>query len=215
MLSLTDDCSHMKKLLSFIPRVVNGIRFASQIAWKPEKQSFAKFGKGSILGSPTKVSRPQNISIGDHCTIDAESVMYAINKKIIIKKYFVAARGLHISTGTHERRVGKFLGQITEIEKNHEIGLDADVIINEDVWAGFNVSIMKGVIIGRGCTLAAGAVVTHSTPPYSIWGGVPARHIKFYWSIEQIMEHEAQLYPKEERFTKDELVQIFKQYEKE
>ena len=44
-------------------------------------------------------------------------------------------------------------------------------------------------------TVAAGAVVTKSLPPYGICGGVPAKPIKFYWTIDQILEHEEKLYP--------------------
>lgn len=46
------------------------------------------------------------------------------------------------------------------------------------MWCGANVTIMKGVTIGRGSIVAAGAVVTKSCSPYSIIGGVPAKFIK-------------------------------------
>ena len=71
---------------------------------------------------------------------------------------------------------------------------------------------MDGVVIGRGATVAAGAVVNKSMPPYCICGGVPAKFIKFYWNINQILEHECLLYPKEERYTREEIEEIFKQY---
>ena len=92
------------------------------------------------------------------------------------------------------------------------MGLDKDVIINEDVWAGMDVTILPGVIVGRGCTIAAGSVLSKSTPPYSIWGGVPARFIKFYWTIDEILQHELVLYTENERFSKEELEQLFEQY---
>lgn len=135
------------------------------------KGQFGQFGEFSVIADPCVLSNPSNIFISDHVNIGADSILYATNKSITIKRYFVSARGLKISTGEHERRVGRFLSSITENEKNHSAGLDKPVIINEDVWAGLNVSIMSGVEVGRGCTLAAGTVVTKSTPPYSIWGG--------------------------------------------
>lgn len=73
---------------------------------------------------------------------------------------------------------------------------------------------MSGVTIGRGCVLAAGAVVNKSCPPYAIVGGVPAKVIKFRLTIDQILEHESILYPVEERFLRSELVDIFNQYAK-
>lgn len=44
---------------------------------------------------------------------------------------------------------------------------------------GTNVTILKGVTIGRGSVIAVGGVVNKSTPPYSISGGVPAKNIGF------------------------------------
>ena len=43
-----------------------------------------------------------------------------------------------------------------------------DVTIEEDVWFGANIVLLKGVTIGRGSVVAAGAVVNKSCPPYSI-----------------------------------------------
>lgn len=51
-------------------------------------------------------------------------------------------------------------------------------VIENDVWLGLRVIIMPGVKISQGCIIAAGAVVTKNTEPYSIYGGVPAKLIK-------------------------------------
>ena len=194
---------------------MSGFRLMCKMGYIPSSDVFGQLDVTSHIVPPASLANPSNIYIADHCSIDKNSVLLATNSRIIIKKYFVSSTGLHISTGSHERRIGMFLGQITEKTKNHNIGLDADVIIMEDVWAGFDVHIMSGVTIARGCTLAAGSVVTHSTSPYSIWGGVPARHIKFYWSIDQIIEHEKQLYPESERYSRGQLEAIFNNYNKQ
>ena len=52
------------------------------------------------------------------------------------------------------------------------------VVIGNDVWIGDRVIIMPGVHVGDGSIIAAGAVVTHDVPPYTIVGGVPAKVIK-------------------------------------
>lgn len=52
------------------------------------------------------------------------------------------------------------------------------VVIGDDVWIGDRVIILPGVTVGKGCILAAGAVVTHDVPDYAVVGGVPARILK-------------------------------------
>ena len=52
------------------------------------------------------------------------------------------------------------------------------VIIEDDVWIGCNVTVLKGVIIKKGCVIAAGSVVTKSTDHVGIYAGNPAILIK-------------------------------------
>lgn len=59
-------------------------------------------------------------------------------------------------------------------------------VIGNDVWIGTNVVVLRGVNIGNGAVVAAGAVVTKDVPPYAIVGGVPARIIKYRFDAEII-----------------------------
>jgi len=52
------------------------------------------------------------------------------------------------------------------------------VIIEDDVWIGFNATILKGIRIGAGSTIAPGALVIGDVPPNSEVSGNPARVIK-------------------------------------
>ncbi len=56
--------------------------------------------------------------------------------------------------------------------------LPQHVVINDDVWIGARAIILPGVTIGKGCIIAAGAVVTHDIPEFTIAAGVPAKPIK-------------------------------------
>jgi acetyltransferase-like isoleucine patch superfamily enzyme len=49
------------------------------------------------------------------------------------------------------------------------------VYIEDGVWIGCRAIVLKGVRIGRGAIIAAGTVVTHDVPPYTVFAGVPAR----------------------------------------
>lgn len=51
------------------------------------------------------------------------------------------------------------------------------VIIEDDVWIGPNATILKGVRIGSGAWVEAGAVVTHDVPAHARIMGNPARVI--------------------------------------
>ena len=53
-----------------------------------------------------------------------------------------------------------------------------DIVIGNDVWIGYEALILSGVTIGDGAIIGTRAVVTKDVPPYTIVGGVPARHIR-------------------------------------
>ena len=66
---------------------------------------------------------------------------------------------------------------------NHEIirtgyKKTAPIVIHDNVWIGTRATILKGVTIGEGAIVAAGAVVTKNVPPHTLVGGVPAKIIK-------------------------------------
>ena len=80
-----------------------------------------------------------------------------------------------------------------------------NIIIGNDVWIGYNATIMAGVTIGDGAIIATNATVVKDVAPYSIVGGNPATEIKkrfppetiekllelkwWDWDIEKITSH--------------------------
>jgi virginiamycin A acetyltransferase len=66
-----------------------------------------------------------------------------------------------------------------------------DIIIGNDVWIGYNATIMSGVTIGDGAIISANATVVKDVKPYSIIGGNPAFEIKKRFPdeiIEKLLE---------------------------
>ena len=63
-----------------------------------------------------------------------------------------------------------------------------DIIIDNDVWIGYEAVILSGVTIGDGAVIGCRAVVTKDIPPYTIVGGVPAKPIRKRFDEETIKE---------------------------
>ena len=63
-----------------------------------------------------------------------------------------------------------------------------NIVIGNDVWIGYNATIMSGVTIGDGAIIATNATVVKDVPPYTIVGGNPAIEIKKRFSEVQIQQ---------------------------
>ena len=152
------------------------------------KRAMKHCGKGVYMRPlRSDIKGLRNLSVGDGTSIPKGSVFYCTEAPLTIGKKVVFGPNPTIITGDHRIDViGKFI--LDNIEKLPEN--DAPVVIEDDVWCGANVTILKGVTIGRGAVIAAGSVVTKDIPRYSIAGGVPARIIKMRFTPEQIKEHE-------------------------
>ncbi len=66
---------------------------------------------------------------------------------------------------------------------NHKILSDDHKVtepikIGDHVWIGMNTIILKGVKIGDGAIIAAGSLVNKDVPPFSLFGGIPAKLLK-------------------------------------
>ena len=58
------------------------------------------------------------------------------------------------------------------------------ISIGDDVWIGYGATLLSGVTVGQGAVIAAKAVVTEDLDPYGIYGGVPAKLIKYRFEKE-------------------------------
>lgn len=168
---------------------------------------FGRICKTTIITPPVYFENSKNIFLGERTQIGPMSYISATNAKFIVKDNCSIAERLTVHTGNHARVLGKFTTDICE--GNKPFGYDKDIVIENDVWVGCNVTLLSGVHIGRGATVAAGSVVVNNVPPYSVVGGVPSKVIKFYWTIDEIMNHESAIYSPEDRFTRKELENIF------
>lgn len=170
----------------------------------PLKEEFGHCGKNTVLQYPLCIYSKRSVYIDENVKISKGlHILNAPNEKVFIKKYSVLAANCTISTNSHvsTTTIPQFLLGASHV---NDISA-AETVINEDVWFGANVTILSGVNIGRGCIVGANSVVTKSLPPYSVAVGSPARIVKKVFTIEQILKHEAALYPIDERMTRAEL----------
>ncbi len=184
--------------------------FQSYFCIRPKK--FGYYGKNVILTPPLYIGNPKNVYLYDNTSLAENTFISAINAKFIVKSNCNIADRLTVHTGNHAFVVGKLTTEITE--ENKPFGYDKDVVIESDVWIGCNVTLLAGTHIGRGAVIAAGSVVNKDVPPYAIVGGIPAKFIRFKWSISDILRHEEILYKENYRISKEKLLIYFNRYEK-
>jgi len=122
-----------------------------------------KIWDGIHIDSPSKLEMGDNVSINRNCVINAgggvtigSGTLIGPNVTIYSQNHSYKEKTIEIRLQGYERKA---------------------VTIGSDVWVASNAILLPGVIIGDGCVIAAGSVVTHSMPPYTIVAGVPAKVI--------------------------------------
>ena len=115
-------------------------------------------------GADIRVLKGGELTLNDGYFND--SVQLSCVKKITIGKDCAIAREVIIrDTDAHQLAGGEHQAL-------------AEIRIGDRVWIGTRAIILKGVTIGDGAVIAAGAVVTKDIPPRSLAAGVPARVIR-------------------------------------
>lgn len=61
-----------------------------------------------------------------------------------------------------------------------------DIIIGNDCWLGYKVSVVSGIKIGDGAVALSHSFITKDIPPYAIVAGIPAKIIGYRYNEEQI-----------------------------
>lgn len=96
----------------------------------------------------------------------------------INRKVFLDARG-----GINIGNCVSISHNVSLISASHDINSKtfdfccSPIVIEDYVFIGANVTVLKGCTIGKGAVLCTGAVVTKNVEPYTIVAGVPAKEI--------------------------------------
>lgn len=169
-----------------------------------KKKHYRKWGKNTQLFGPLYLD-PTNVELEDYTRLQPGVRVINAGGRLVVKKYSAIGAGTTIIASEHVPTVGlpQFLSTM------HINDVEAEVVIEEDAWIGAECILLSHSRIGRGAVVAAGSVVTKPVPPYAVVAGSPAKVIAVRFSLEQIMAHEAILYPPGERLSQDELKELF------
>jgi acetyltransferase-like isoleucine patch superfamily enzyme len=113
------------------------------------KDAIIKIGENTTIGYYSMLFSSLSIDIGDNCLIAPFA-------------YFVDAN--------HGIKGNKLINQ-QDLEAK-------PIKIHNDVWIGANVTVIGGIEIGEGSVIASQSLVNKNIPPYSVYGGIPAKFIK-------------------------------------
>jgi acetyltransferase-like isoleucine patch superfamily enzyme len=148
------------------------------------KKMFKSSGK-NIIFNPFDSFSYNNIELGSDIFIGPGANFSSI-KKIKIGNKVLFGPNVTILGGDHNTsQKGKYMFDTKDkLPEN-----DLDIIIKDDVWIGANVTILKGVTIESGSIIAAGALVNKDVGQNTIFGGVPAKRLKFRFSDIDLEDH--------------------------
>ena len=128
-----------------------------------------KIGNNTKIQSHVYIGNGNNINIGSCCQINERVKL----DNVSISDYVMIAPGVTILGKMHSFRN---IDTPMILQGENEV---QQTLIEHDVWIGTNAIIMPGLKIAHGCIIGAGAVLTKDTLPFGIYGGIPARLIKF------------------------------------
>lgn len=93
--------------------------------------------------------------------------------------------GTNVLIGPGEHDLTNISTSALFYEKPYNTLVKGEVIIGNDVWIGSYSIILRGITIGDGAVIAAGAVVTKNVPDFAIVAGIPAKIMRYRFSEDK------------------------------
>lgn len=129
------------------------------------ESGMVEIGSYTVLGG-TFITCNASVTIGSHCLLAWGSVITDswadFNNSSIEKRRAV----LRAAAADSQRRL-------------LPLAAPRPVILEDNVWVGFDAVILPGVVLGRGSIVGSKTVVAENVPPYAVVAGNPARIIKY------------------------------------
>lgn len=158
------------------------IHMAATIHNNREQSAIQVGANTHIKGELLTFAHGGEIAIGEYCYVGEQSHIWSARKINIGNRVLISHSVNIFDSLTHpinpRERHQHYLGIITNGHPERLNLGEAPVQIDDDVWIGCQAIILRGVTIGKGAIVAAGAVVTKDVPPLCIVAGNPARLVR-------------------------------------
>jgi len=130
----------------------------------------AKIGKRVVIYPGVWIMPGKKLIIGDEVDLALDVIITTGGGVEIGDRTLIGYRTQIISSN---HNIPLYPGRIFNAGHAHK-----KVRIGSDIWIGANCIILPGITIGEGSIIAAGSIVTKDIPPFSIFGGNPAKLIR-------------------------------------
>jgi len=160
----------INKLKKFIKKIINNN--GSDVVVRQEDKVKFQIMQNSILSGKNEIG--DYTYIGYNCIITKSS----------IGRYCSIANNVSIGIGEH--KINRVSTSSIFYEEPFETLTQGECIVGNDVWIGSNSVIRRGVKIGNGAIIGANSFVNKDVNDFEIVGGVPAKHIKYRFNLNNI-----------------------------
>lgn len=145
-------------------------------------RKYIKVSKGFTTGVGCRleaypINGEQTLFFGENFQMN-DYVHITAMKSVVIGNNVLFASKIYISDCSHGSYDGNEFDSNPEIIPHNRVLNAKPVVIHDNVWLGEFVSVLPGVIIGKGTIVGANSVVSKSLPPNVIAVGSPAKPIK-------------------------------------
>ncbi|MEB2778193.1 acyltransferase [Algoriphagus sp. D3-2-R+10] len=154
------------------------------LMFQSKEQVALKVGKGSGIYDLAQIVTSENgvTEIGEYCILQGTTLL--CSEKISIGNYVMASWGSVITDNyfgenlTIEQRAILLERSSVSISRQLPFSTSSPVIIEDNVWIGFDSVVLPGTFIGRGSIIGSKSIVSGHIPEYSVVVGNPAKIIK-------------------------------------
>lgn len=137
--------------------------------WHPYRRALlrlfgATIGKSCYIRPSARVEIPWNLTMLDYASLGDRAIVYNLGP-ITIGRRTTISQGAHLCAGTHD------------YTRRSMPLIRPTITIGDDCWIAADAFVGPGVTVADGAILGARACAFKDVPPWSIFGGNPARKI--------------------------------------